>query len=189
MLRYNGTMRQSPAPGNNGNHSAIAPSSHKRPLNAVEKVMLSIGSVPSLVLHTCFFSLFFIAAWLHVLTVDFALLVLTTVVSLEAIYMAIFIQMAVNRNTQSLYEVEEDIEEIQEDVGEIQEDVGEIQEDVAEVQENMDEIQEEILDEQEDLFGNKVASPEERGSEVTLDRICSDLERLLKDIEALKEKK
>jgi septal ring factor EnvC (AmiA/AmiB activator) len=151
--------------------------------------MLSIGSVPSLILHTCFFSLFFIAAWLQVFTIDFALLVLTTLVSLEAIYMAIFIQMAVNRNTQSLYEVEEDIEEIQEDVGEIQEDVGEIQEDVAEVQENMDEIQEEILDEQEDLFGNKIAPSDDRGTELTLDRIGRDLERLLRDIDALKEKK
>ncbi len=119
---------------------------------------------------------------------DFVLLVLTTLVSLEAIYMAIFIQMAVNRNTQSLYEVEEDIEEIQEDVGEIQEDVGEIQEDVAEVQENMDKIQEEILDEQQDLFGNKVLSADETPSEVSLERVSRDLERLLKDIDALRAK-
>lgn len=151
--------------------------------------MLLVGSVPSLIVHTCLFSLFFIAAWLHVLTLDFALLVLTTLVSLEAIYMAIFIQMAVNRNTQSLHEVEEDIEEIQEDVGEIQEDVGEIQEDVAEVQENMDEIQEEILDEQKDLFGNNVVPSDERKGDVTLERISSDLERLLQDIEVLRGKK
>jgi hypothetical protein len=40
------------------------------------------------------------------------LLVLTTLVSLEAIYLSIFIQMAVNRTAQSIKEVEEDFEEI-----------------------------------------------------------------------------
>ena len=65
---------------------------------------------------------------------DTILLVLTTAVSLEAIYLAIFIQIAVNQNTQSLQGVEEDIDEIQEDVDEIQKDVDEIQEDVDEIE-------------------------------------------------------
>ena len=43
------------------------------------------------------------------------LLVLTTLVSIEAIYLALFIQMTVNKTTESLEDVEEDIEEIQED--------------------------------------------------------------------------
>jgi len=63
---------------------------------------------------------------------DQILLVLTTVLSLEAIYLAIFIQMTVNKNTKSLRIVEKDIDEIQEDIDEIQEDVEEIQEDVEE---------------------------------------------------------
>lgn len=46
------------------------------------------------------------------------LLIFTTWLSIEAIYLAIFIQMTVNRNTESLEEVEEDIEDIQEDVDE-----------------------------------------------------------------------
>lgn len=50
------------------------------------------------------------------------LLILTTIVSLEAIYLSIFIQMSINKNN-------EVIEIIQEDVGEIQEDIDEIQDD------------------------------------------------------------
>jgi uncharacterized protein YoxC len=51
---------------------------------------------------------------------DLLLLILTTVVSLEAIYLAIFIQMTVNQNTASLREVEKDIDAIEKDVDEIQ---------------------------------------------------------------------
>lgn len=47
---------------------------------------------------------------------DKVLLILTTAVSLEAIYLAIFIQMTVNRTTTSLAGVEKDIGDIQEDV-------------------------------------------------------------------------
>lgn len=54
------------------------------------------------------------------------MLFLTTIVSLEAIYLAIFIQMTVNRNTEELQEVGQDIDEIQEDIDEIQEDVDDI---------------------------------------------------------------
>ena len=64
---------------------------------------------------------------------DRVLLVLTTIVSLEAIYLAIFIQMTINRTTAQLEEVEEDIEEISEDIGVIQENVEDIQEDVEEI--------------------------------------------------------
>jgi peptidoglycan hydrolase CwlO-like protein len=65
------------------------------------------------------------------------LLILTTIVSLEAIYLSIFIQMTVNQHAEELEEVSEDIEEIQEDVDEIQKDVDEIQEDVEDIQEEM----------------------------------------------------
>ena len=78
------------------------------------------------------------------------LLVLTTVLSLEAIYLAIFIQMSLNRTRESLAGVEVDIGEIQEDVGEIQEDVGEIQEDVDEIQENVDDLQGDLLEDLEE---------------------------------------
>ncbi|MEK7582111.1 MAG: hypothetical protein AAB488_02180 [Patescibacteria group bacterium] len=91
-----------------------------------------IGSVPSLVIHTILFAGAFVLVYLGV-DFDRVLLALTTIVSLEAIYLAIFIQMTINRTTAQLEEVEEDIEEISEDIEEIQEDVEDIQEDVEEV--------------------------------------------------------
>ncbi len=74
-----------------------------------------IGSTSSIVIHTIFFVVIFFLHYFGLTTTDI-LLILTTVVSLEAIYLAIFIQMTVNRNTQSLEEVEEDIGEITEDI-------------------------------------------------------------------------
>src|SRR3989339_555669 len=88
---------------------------------ALEKMAMHwtrwIGSPVSLVVHTIIF-LGCIALGFFGVSWDEILLVLTTVVSLEAIYLAIFIQMTVNRTTQELAEVGEDIEEIQEDIGE-----------------------------------------------------------------------
>lgn len=110
-----------------------------------------VGSIQSVVIHTLFFALSFAAVWLGFIDFDRMLLVLTTVVSLEAIYLAIFIQMSLNLTRQSLAEVEQDIDEIQEDVGEIQEDVDEIQEDVDEIQQDVDEIQEDVDEIQEDI--------------------------------------
>lgn len=79
-----------------------------------------VGTPLSLILHTCFFAGIFALRYLGV-TTNYILLILTTAVSLEAIYLSIFIQMTVNRNTQSLEEVEEDIEGIQEETDEEEE--------------------------------------------------------------------
>jgi len=81
----------------------------------------SIGTTTSLVIHTILFIGIF-ALRLFKLSTEEILLILTTAVSLEAIYLAIFIQMTVNRTTVSLAGVEEDIDDIQEDVKEISED-------------------------------------------------------------------
>src|SRR3989344_5054930 len=89
--------------------------------------ILSLFSIFWPLLHFCYIFLFLISS-------SNILLILTTVVSLEAIYLSIFIQMSVNRHSQELEEVSEGIEEIQEDVDEIQKDVDEIQEDVEEIQ-------------------------------------------------------
>ena len=113
------------------------------PRRRIEGVSLDvtkwIGSVPSIILHTIFFAGSFLAVFLDLLSFDRMLLVLTTIVSLEAIYLAIFIQMSLNLARESLKEVEEDIDEIQEDVSEIEKDVDEIQEDVGEIQEDIEE--------------------------------------------------
>jgi|SRR3989344_374381 len=79
-----------------------------------------VGSTSSIIIHTIFFVGAFVLRYFGFATNDILLFV-TTIVSLEAIYLAIFIQMTVNRNTQSLEEVEEDIEEITEDIDKLEE--------------------------------------------------------------------
>lgn len=106
-----------------------------------EKISKSIGSVMSLYIHTAIFILSFLLIALGV-SAEVVLLTLTTLVSLEAIYLSILIQIAVNKNTESLEEVEEDLDEIQEDLDEIADDVEDIQEDIDEIEEEVDDIEE-----------------------------------------------
>jgi low affinity Fe/Cu permease len=134
-----------------------------------------IGSLTSLFIHTFLFITCFVAGliwgnW------DSVLLILTTVVSLEAIYLSILIQMSINRNTESLQAVEKDIDEIQEDVEEIAEDVEDIAEDVDEIQEDVEEIAE---DEEEE------ETQEEQDRKLLKD-IQSNLLKITTDIEQLK---
>src|SRR3990172_9375590 len=72
-----------------------------------------IGTPASIIVHTILFVGFFGLEWLG-FSFDNILLFLTTLVSLEAIYLAIFIQMSVNRSFTSLNAVEADIDKIQE---------------------------------------------------------------------------
>ncbi len=102
-----------------------------------------VGSTQSLIVHTVLFVASFVLAMWGI-PLDKILLVLTTIVSLEAIYLSIFIQMSVNRQARRLHAVSRDIEEIQEDVEDIQEDVEEIQEDVEEIQEDVEDIGEDV---------------------------------------------
>jgi uncharacterized protein YoxC len=153
----------------------------------------AIGSPTSIVLHTLAFAASFSLVWLGYIAFDEMLLVLTTVLSLEAIYLSLFIQMTVNYTTQSLEEVEadidliqEDIDEIQEDVEEMQEDVGEIAEDVEEIQEDVDELQEDVEEMSED---EKEATAQEESDVKTLEHIQADLQRLIADIEKLQQHK
>jgi peptidoglycan hydrolase CwlO-like protein len=95
--------------------------------------------------HTILFIGVFVAILLGA-PVDKSLLVLTTIVSLEAIYLSILIQMSVNRTTQSLEEVEEDLGEIQQDIDSIQNEVEDIGEEIDEIQEDIEEIGENIED-------------------------------------------
>jgi biopolymer transport protein ExbB/TolQ len=101
-----------------------------------------IGSPESLILHTLLFIGSFLASKYGVVSWEKMLLLLTTLVSLEAIYLSIFIQMTLNLNNQQIEYIQEDLEEIQKDVEEIQEDVEEISEDVEEISEDVEEIQE-----------------------------------------------
>lgn len=119
----------------------------------------AIGSPASILIHTVIFAASFLTVLLGVFSFDRMLLVLTTILSLEAIYLSLFIQMTVNYTTESIVEVEQDIDEIQGDIDEIQEDVEEMQEDVEEMSEE----------------------PEGK----TLEEIHAGLQKLIQDVEHL----
>ena len=162
----------------------------KHHVSLIERFTRWIGSTSSLVFHTIAFIAAFSVGVFHIVPWELVLLVLTTLLSLEAIYLAIFIQITVNRNTASLREVEQDIDEIQVDIDEVQEDVAEISEDIDEVQvdmaeisEDIDEIQEDIDEVQEDIQEDDQAG-RKRGA--MIDEVSATLQKLLKDIEELK---
>ena len=108
-----------------------------------------IGSTLSLILHSLFFVAIFGLVWLGV-PFEKVMLILTTAVSLEAIYLSIFIQLTVNRQARQLEEVSVDVDDIQEDVEEISKDVDGIQEDVEEISKDIDDIQEDVGNIQEE---------------------------------------
>ncbi|HEX3100094.1 MAG TPA: DUF677 domain-containing protein [Patescibacteria group bacterium] len=150
-----------------------------------EKFTNWLGSTTSIVVHT----IVFIAAFVFVIfgvPLNSVLLILTTAVSLEAIYLALFIQMSVNKNTKSLADVEEDIEEIAEDVEGIEKDIDEIQEDVEGIEKDIDEIQEDVdeieKDDDEDDLHDKATM-------VTLNQLQTDMKKLMEDLQTLKDQK
>ena len=136
----------------------------------LEKISLRmrnwIGTPVSLFVHTVFFAASFVLVYLGY-SLEQVLLVLTTAVSLEAIYLAIFIQMTVNRQAEQIEEVGEDIEDIQEEVQDLGEDVEEISEDIEKMQEEQ-------------------AAEEEEPQATTLENIQAALHKLVQDIEILK---
>lgn len=128
-----------------------------------------IGSPQSIIFHTIVFAVSFLLAILDLISFDRMLLILTTVVSLEAIYLAIFIQMTINHQSEVIAEVEHDIDEIQEDLDEIGEEMDEIIED-------MDEWDEE----------DEIDDKRKREQRQTLQNIQDTIQRLANDIEQLK---
>lgn len=80
-----------------------------------KKVTASIGSITSLVIHTILFVGIFVLRFFG-FSFDDILLILTTIVSLEAIYLSIFIQISVNKQLQDFKEVSKDINEIQDSI-------------------------------------------------------------------------
>lgn len=149
--------------------------------NRVERTALSItrgiGSPASILIHTILFIISFAAAWDGLISFDRMLLVLTTIVSLEAIYLAIFIQMTINYTTETIEEVEKDIDEIQEDIDEMQEDVEEIAEDVDELQEDVEDIEEaDDADEQRKLEQRKTLVDIQK----SLEALSAEISRLQK---------
>lgn len=165
-----------------------------------ERSARAIGSVESLAAHSVFFVGIFVLLFFG-FSFDQILLLLTTVVSLEAIYLAIFIQMTVNRHSENIEEVQKDIDDIQddvedisediEDIGEdvegIQKDVKEIGDDVEDIQKDVDNIHEDVEDISEDI--NRSDDDELTGKETTdqkLEKIEESLQSLVRDIERLR---
>ncbi len=160
---------------------------------AVSATTRWVGSPQSVVLHTVLFIGSFAVAFIGWIDTDRMLLILTTIVSLEAIYLSLFIQMTVNYQQQSLEEVGQDIEEIQEDIDEIAEDVDEIAEDVDEIAEDVDEIAEDVDELQEDVSEMSEDDAEdearEQAQDRTLEEIRGALGALMKDLERLQNRK
>ncbi|MDO8514809.1 MAG: hypothetical protein Q7S50_04660 [bacterium] len=145
-------------------------------MKRIQKTALAVtrwvGSPASLIIHTVLFIASFLAVHYDYVPFEEMLLILTTIVSLEAIYLSLLIQMTINYTTEAVEDIGEDVEEMQEDIGEIQEDVDELQEDVEEITE----------DETED-------DARKADQKKTLVDIQSDLRKLMQDIERLQQPK
>jgi len=133
---------------------------------SIERFYLSIpewfGSKLSVKIHTIIF-IFSYCLIIFGVNPSQVFDVLTNIVSLEAIYLSLFILMSGNLQLKKLHDVADGVRDIQEDVDEIQEDIDEIQEDVKEIQDDEDD---EILC-----------------------KIESNLNDLIKEINALKNRK
>lgn len=82
-----------------------------------------IGSPTSVILHTILFAGSFILPYTGLIAFDRMLNIVTNIVSLEAIYLSIFIQMSINLNNENIETIQEDIDEISETMEEILEEV------------------------------------------------------------------
>ncbi len=142
----------------------------------------TIGSRASLVVHTILFLSSFSLYFFGIAFEDI-LIGLTTILSLEAIYLALFIQMTVNRTTESLQEVQEDVGEIQEDVHGLEENVEDISEDVEDISEEVEDISEDIDKLQEEV---KEDDQIDAAHGASLDQIKEQLKKLLDDVESLR---
>lgn len=144
-------------------------------------IMWWIGSIPSLIVHTLLFLIAFLLPIFDLVAFDKMLLVLTTVLSLEAIYLAIFIQMSVNRSNEHIEDLKDDVNEIQEDIEDIQEDIEEISEDIDDIQEDIEDIAEDT-DEPNDRAKNVMLKSNvsmTRAQMIALKARISELENIL----------
>jgi len=129
-----------------------------------------IGSTSSVLLHTVLFLVSFVLPVIGVVSFERMLLVLTTIVSLEAIYLSIFIQMSINMSNQNIEIIQEDIEELGEDIEEMSEDIEEISEDIEEISGDIEEIGEDI---------------EELGEDI--EEMSEDIEEIQKDVDEMQD--
>ena len=98
-----------------------------------------IGTPQSIIAHTIFFTIMLTWYVTDVPNRDHILLVLTMLVSLEAIYQMLFLQLTVNLQGKELSEVKTAMDEVNEAVEEMHETVGEVHEAVEEIHEDVHE--------------------------------------------------
>lgn len=118
-----------------------------------------IGSTTSLIVHTIFFIIVFILVTFG-LSLDTVLLILTTVVSLEAIYLAIFIQRSVNQQKEAISEEFDELEEA------ISEDIDQTE---AALMKDLDETEKNIFRDLDDTERNISQDIDETEAEISKD--------------------
>ena len=111
----------------------------------IDKMIFWVGTPSSLFLHSVFF-VFMCSLILFGFSSSDVLLVLTTIVSLEAIYLSIFIQMSVNRQS---IENEETRQVLSSGLSSLQETMDEVSETIDEVSEKVEEVIEDESSEEE----------------------------------------
>ena len=152
-----------------------------------------IGSAASVILHTVLFIISFTLPLAGIVTFERMLLVLTTIVSLEAIYLSIFIQMSINMNNQNIEIIQEDIEELGEDIEELGDEIEELGDDIEELGDDIEEMQKDVDEIQEDVVEIQEETKEEEGNDKReheiLISIQATLIHLQKEIEQLKHSK
>ncbi len=179
-------------------HPVPVPETSPAFVRAIERVIVWIGSPTSLALHTVVFAAFFTVPLTLKVSWDTMFAVLTNEVSLEAIYLAIFIQMSVNRQAASLKGVEEDVGDIQENIEELGENVEELGENVEELGENVEELGENVEDLKEDVEDiqedigeigddDDDEAREKRQADM-IETLTNDVKAMLKHLETLKGK-
>lgn len=151
---------------------------------AALRMTFLVGTPWSILFHTLLFLGVFSLVLLDI-SLDDILLLLTTAVSLEAIYLALFIQMTVNRQAREIAAVGKDIDELSDDIEsleDLQEDVEDISQDIDRMQK--DDAEYEVEEEQKDQ-ATRVAL---QSIEDHLVKVSGALQSLGQEIENLKKK-
>jgi septal ring factor EnvC (AmiA/AmiB activator) len=137
-----------------------------------DKVMSWVGTTNSIVFHTIFFVFVFASHWVFGWSFDTILLALTTLVSLEAIYLAIFIQRAVNQQSIRLDEVEETLDDVEDSIDD--------------VEEALDDVEESLTETEGDIAD--IASHTVKQMEQPLDEVMAELRKILEEFKATSKK-
>ena len=150
---------------------------NKFSLNDAPDVLVRwIGTTNSLLVHTLVFALSFLSHWIFGISMESVLLILTTVVSLEAIYLAIFIQRSVNQQATRLDDVEESLDDVEEALDDVEESLDDVEESLDDVEESIDDV-EESLAAKKNLHDHKAD-----------EKMRDSIEQIILELKALTEK-